>query len=267
VLRSYTVRSQLPSDITLIDAVLATCAAHPDFTPVSCGADHDKREYTAVGLGRINPTRDVVTESLELFGGNSSVALLLSLGAGKSGAIPVPLDDRVDPQAFMRAMMNDCDERAQEIERQIGGVGVYFRFSVEQGMQNNPPGAYLGWITQAIGSLTSFGRSIEQGMQNHHIGEVADPSWIQTQADVYLSDHGTSKNIDGLLKNFKVATNCITLEQLGMLPPSPGYYFSSFRRIRRWCKRGSPVKCNAGDDIGCCKYASFYPRLWRHTRI
>jgi hypothetical protein len=163
----------------------------------------------------------------------------------------------------MRAMMNDCDERAQEIERQISGVGIYFRFSVEQGMQNNRlgPASYLSRVTQMIGSLTSFGGSVEQGVRNHHPGEATDPSWIQTQADVYLSDQGTSKTINGLLKNFKAVTNYITLEQLGMLPPFPEHCFSSSCRICWWCKRGCPVKCDAGDDIGCFKYAPFYLQL------
>jgi hypothetical protein len=173
----------------------------------------------------------------------------LSLGTGKPGAIPVPLDGRVDALTFTRAMMNDCDERAREIERQISGVGIYFRFAVEQGMQNNhlDPPSYFGWITQTISSLTSFGHSVEQGRQNHqYTGEDRDPSWIQTQADVYLSDYGGSNSIDGLLKNFKAATNYVTLEQLGMVPMFPECCFSSFRRICWWCKRGCPVKCDAG---------------------
>lgn len=161
----------------------------PEFALVSSGSDHERREYIARGLGSINPVRDVITEALELFDKGSSVAFLLSLGTGKYGAAPVPLDRPVDLQALMRAMMNDCDERAQEIKRQIGGVGIYFRLSVEQ------------------------------GMQNHHADETSNPSWIETQAAIYVSDQGTSREISALLQNFDAAARHITLDQLGMSPP------------------------------------------------
>jgi hypothetical protein len=117
------------------------------------------------------------------------VAFLLSLGTGKPGAIPVPLDGQVDPQALMRTMMNNCDQRAQDIERQIGGVGIYFRFSVEQ------------------------------GMQNHHGAQASNASWIATQAEVYVSGRGISRHIDALLQNFDAPSRRITLDQLGMSSP------------------------------------------------
>lgn len=128
----------------------------------------------------------MITEALQLFDGYSSVAFLLSLGTGKPGTIPVPPEGQVDPQTLTRAMMSECDQRAQEIERQVGGVGIYFRFSVEQ------------------------------GMQNHHASQVLDPSWIASQTEVYMSDQGTSGSIDILLHNFNAAAKHVTLDQLGM---------------------------------------------------
>jgi hypothetical protein len=85
----------------------------------------------------------------------------------------------------MRDMMNDCEQRAQDIERRLGRVGIYFRFSVQQ------------------------------GMQNIHGGQATDPSWIAAQTEAYLSDQSTSENINALLKTFSTLNKQVTLGQLG----------------------------------------------------
>jgi hypothetical protein len=158
VLRTYQVRSQVPFTITVIDAALASCSAQPDFAPVSSGSGYKQKVYIAAGLGANNPVSDVITEAHELFGGDSSVAFLLSLGTGHPGTIPIPPDGDVDMHKLMRDMMNDCEQRAQEVERRLGRVGIYFRFSVQQ------------------------------GMQNIHGGQAMDPNWIASQTEPYLSD-------------------------------------------------------------------------------
>jgi hypothetical protein len=81
--------------------------------------------------------------------------------------------------------MNDCEQRAQEVERRLGRVGIYFRFSVQQ------------------------------GMQNIHGSQATDPSWISSQTDAYLSDQSTSESIDALLQAFNSPNKRVTLGQLG----------------------------------------------------
>ena len=185
VLRTYQVRSQVPSTITVIDAALASCSVQPDFLPVSSGSGYKKKVYIAAGLGANNPASDVITEAHELFGGDSSVTFLLSLGTGHPGTIPVPPDGTVDIHRLMRDMMNDCEQRAQEVERRLGRVGIYFRFSVQQ------------------------------GMQNIHGDQATDPSWISSQTEAYLLDQRTSENLDALLKTFDAPKKHVTLGQLG----------------------------------------------------
>jgi hypothetical protein len=175
-----------PSPITVIDAVLAACAVYPDFAPVSSGSGPNQRDYIAADLGATNPTREVITEALDLFGGNSTVAFLLSLGAGHPGAVPIPNDGEVDPYKLMRDRLNDCEQRAQEVERHIGQAGIYFRFSVEQ------------------------------GMQGYHADRRADAGWVPAQAEAYVLDAGTSSRIEGLIRNFNAARKRITLDQLGV---------------------------------------------------
>jgi hypothetical protein len=191
ILRTYLVRSQVSSAITVIEAALASCSTQPDFTPVSSGSGRKKRVYVAAGLGANNPVSDVITEAHELFGGDSSVAFLLSLGTGHPGTVPVPADGAVDIHGLMRDMMNDCEQRAQDVERRLGRVNIYFRFSVQQ------------------------------GMQKVHGDQVTDPSWISSQTDAYLSDQKTSENINALLQAFNAPKKHVTLDQLGEIIPSP----------------------------------------------
>jgi hypothetical protein len=185
VLRTYQVRSQVPFIITVIDAALASCSAQPEFAPVSSGSGYKQNVYVAAGLGASNPVSDVITEAHELFGGDSSVAFLLSLGTGHPGTIPIPPDGNVDIHKLMRDMMNNCEQRAQEIERRLGRVRIYFRFSVQQ------------------------------GMQHIHGGQATDPSWISSQTNAYLSDQRTSENLDALLQTFDAPERHVTLGQLG----------------------------------------------------
>jgi hypothetical protein len=205
VLRTYLVRSQVPSTITVIDAALASCSSQPNFAPVFSGSGYKRKLYMAAGLGANNPVGEVITEAHELFGGDSSVAFLLSLGTGHPGAIliptpgeipvppsgatPVPPDGNLDIDMLTRDMMNDCEQRAQEVERRLGRVGIYFRFSVQQ------------------------------GMQNIHGGQATDPSWIAAQTEGYLSGHRTSGNLDALLQTFNAPNKHVTLSQLGGLIP------------------------------------------------
>lgn len=139
----------------------------------------------AAGLGSNNPVCDAITEAHELFGSDSSVSFLLSLGTGHPGTIPVPPEGKVDIHRLMRDMMNDCEQRAQEFERRLGRVGIYFRFSVEQ------------------------------GMQKIYEGKTTDPSWVASQTEAYLLDQRTSKNIDALLKACNIRNRDVTLGHLG----------------------------------------------------
>jgi hypothetical protein len=142
------------------------------------------REYIAAS-GAANPIHEVITEAHLLFGGDSSVASLLSLGVGHPGIITLPsAGGEATLHRIMRDMMDDCEQRAQEIEQRIGRVGMYSRFSVEQGMQND-----------------------------HPRGPV-DAAWIVAQTEDYLTQHGTGEELDLFLKAFGAQPGLITLDHL-----------------------------------------------------
>ena len=185
-LRSYPVTTHPTSSITVVEAVLATCATQPSFDPVTFGLGYRKKEYIGAGLGASNPTLQVIIEASSLFGGKSGVASILSVGSGHPGVITLPSDGaKTDLYRTMRDMMNDCMERAREIKQKIGRAGIYFRFSVEQGMQDN------------------------------HQSQAMDVNWIVTQTESYLEEE--VDQLDSFTENGGAAINLVTLEQLSEL--------------------------------------------------
>jgi hypothetical protein len=188
-LRTYPVRRQPPSEISVVDAVVATCATQPEFAPLSSGSGFKLREYIAAG-GAANPIHSVITEAHLLFGGDSSVASLLSLGVGHPGIIALPsAGGEAARYRMMRDMMDDCEQRAQEMEERIGRVGIYSRFSVDQGMQND------------------------------HSGGPIDAAWILAQTEEYLARHETGEKLDLFAQIFGAHTGPITLDQLSLSLP------------------------------------------------
>ena len=144
------------------------------------------REYVAAS-GAANPIHEVITEAHLLFSGDSNVSCLLSLGTGHPGILTLPsAGGDATLHRMMRDMMHDCEQRAQEIEQRIGRVGIYSRFSVEQGMQTDHPG-----------------------------GPV-DAAWILAQTEDYVSRHETGEKLDLFAQIFGAQTGLITLDQLSL---------------------------------------------------
>ncbi|KIM21761.1 hypothetical protein M408DRAFT_300959 [Serendipita vermifera MAFF 305830] len=185
-LRSYPVPTHPASNVTIIEAILATCAMQPTFAPVKLGPRYREKEYIGPSLGANNPIHDVISEAHSLFGKEATVASILSVGSGHPGIITIPSDDGGDDMyKIMREIMNDCMEKAREVKQKFGRVGIYFRFSVEQGMQND------------------------------HSSQVMDPGWIAAQTESYLEEQ--VDQLDAFTKGFKDAIYAVTLDHLSTL--------------------------------------------------
>lgn len=184
-LRAYPIRGHLPSPITVIEAALATCATQPEFAPISVAHRYKKWEYIGAGLGASNPIQELITEAHSLFGGESSVTSVLSLGVGYPGIVSIPSNQgEAGLYSVMRDLMNDCEEKAQEMEQRIGNLGIYSRISVDQGMQKQDP------------------------------HQAEDLDWIASQTESYLALHEASEIVDRLSQNIGSSTGNVTLDQL-----------------------------------------------------
>ncbi|PVG02886.1 TPR-like protein [Serendipita vermifera] len=132
IFRTYKLRDELPSGITIVEAVLATCASS-SFLPLSFGPALRQKEYVGACFGIPNPTREVILEAHKAFSSRIGVKALISLGNGHPGVLTA--DDgssHISTMRTMKGIVVDCERVAREIKAQMSHLGVYHRFSLEE---------------------------------------------------------------------------------------------------------------------------------------
>jgi hypothetical protein len=138
-------------------------------------------------MGSENPTRELVSEAYNLFGEDAHVSTILSLGSGHLGALAAPSVGLKDKWAEISTeMVKGCEQVAQEMEMQVGHLGVYYRFSVDQGLQR------------------IYGVDLD------------DISWLNAQVHSYLAEAQVSRKLDHCVENLRLRQGQVTLGQLSM---------------------------------------------------
>lgn len=133
-LRTYFVEDEPPSGISIVDAVLATCASPPEFHPVTVGPSWDCHSYAGAGIGANNPIRHVLDEASSR---KMKPTVLLSLGSGDPGVLSLEHDQKDEGlRKLMYEMMIDCEQEDKAVRQLWTNPEFYFRFSVVQGLQN-----------------------------------------------------------------------------------------------------------------------------------
>ncbi|KIJ50252.1 hypothetical protein M422DRAFT_116234, partial [Sphaerobolus stellatus SS14] len=125
------------------EAARATSAAPTFFERISiAGPGHPKQSYIDGGLGRNNPTKQIIEEARLIFP-DRHVACVISIGTGKPSTISIPKPSffqRILPGELIRATIaiaTDCEAIEQEVAQRFRSVpDFYYRFNVEQGMQS-----------------------------------------------------------------------------------------------------------------------------------
>jgi hypothetical protein len=132
MLRNFDAGQDDELNFTIAEAVLATLASPPLFIPASIS----KLEYISGDLKLSNPTLTIVSEAYEAFGEQARVACLMSLGTGHPGFISPPSTSDLDSwNQFLDNVVKDSEQKAEEIESQLGNLGLYHRFSVTRGLE------------------------------------------------------------------------------------------------------------------------------------
>jgi hypothetical protein len=180
--RTYAVRSERNVDITVVDAILATCASQPSFLPVSVGPRLREQEYIRAEIGANNPCKEVISEAHGLFSGKRYVASLLSIGSGHPGIISLSHG----PNSLYH-LLTSSEETAQDVEMQAGHLGIYSRFSVSQGLQNN------------------------------QVKDYTNICHILSHAEVYVEEVEVSRKIDDCVERLRLRQGLASLEQLSNL--------------------------------------------------
>ncbi|PVG02351.1 hypothetical protein CPB86DRAFT_725334 [Serendipita vermifera] len=182
--RTYSVRTEQDPDITVVDAALTTCAHSPYFPPVIVDTPSSQGEYVGGSIGTNNPCKQVISEACDLFGGDTRVACLLSLGTGHPGITSLCPKNEGDDEEYLRvlqAMANDSEQTAESVNTQMGHLGIYFRLSVEQGLQTK---------------------------------ENSTLAWIIAQTKSYLDHKDTSRKVDHAIERLKLRQGLVALNQL-----------------------------------------------------
>jgi len=186
-LRGYHIRTERASNVTVVEAILATCATQPTFLPIALGPASSTKELVGGAMGSGNPTRELISEAYNLFGKDAHVSTILSLGSGRLGTLAAPLTDAKDEwMDLMGDMVKGCEQIAREMETQVGHLGIYFRFSVEQGLQRI------------------------YGVNPNEFG------WLNAQVHSYLEDTQVSRKLDHCVESLRLRQGQVTVEQLSM---------------------------------------------------
>jgi hypothetical protein len=138
ILRNYLVRHELPTNLTVAEAMLATCATPPIFVSASIGKDYAAVDYIGGDLGFSNPIREILAEAHRSFGDQATVSCLLSIGSGHPGVIATPTNvEGNDWINFLQQIAMDSEKTAREIYVQMDQLGLHHRLSVTSGLESS----------------------------------------------------------------------------------------------------------------------------------
>jgi hypothetical protein len=143
--------SEREFDISVIDAVLSSCAipdrfdplrviplaaAHQGTSTTNIGKEHDAQEFISAESTFPNPTREAIKELHTVYGVDRRVACVLSLGSGRPAVIPTSsLRNSHQDIAKVIAILQ-AERTAEELYGHIGRSQVYYRFSVDRGLES-----------------------------------------------------------------------------------------------------------------------------------
>jgi hypothetical protein len=151
VLRNHVTRQERPTNLTLAEAMFATSAIAPMFTPISIGKDFSTFEYVSGDLGLSNPIREVIAGAHHAFGDEATVACLLSIGCGHSGIKSLPsTSDATARINFLERVAMDSEKVAQEMGSQMIQLSIYHRLSVNYGLEALQSRAWIDPKTSTI---------------------------------------------------------------------------------------------------------------------
>jgi hypothetical protein len=112
---------------TIVEAIRASWATPGLFSSIYLGAELMREEIISAVNGFNNPIMEVIKEAKAIFGKDRHVSCLLSLGAGQSSIRSVSSTN------YVKKTAEDTETVAREVQRALGRLGIYFRFSVDHG--------------------------------------------------------------------------------------------------------------------------------------
>lgn len=141
-LRSYQSHIAFGDGKTIWEAARATSAASGFFDPISIGKHG--QEYVDAGLGCNNPVDEVWTEAQDIWLPRQDdlavlVKCFISIGTGNPGTSPIESGALKFFKNTLKDIVTQTERTAENFEKIHRGLFLeqrYFRFNVDQGLQN-----------------------------------------------------------------------------------------------------------------------------------
>ena len=142
--RSYKVRENANANCMIWEAARATTAAPPFFKRIAIGEDGRAREdFLDGGLRHNNPANQVLLEARTIYGDETPLGCLLSLGTGHPGTIGLPKPDAFQKMLpvglidVLKRIATSCEDTAHSLAQRFKGApDLYFRFTVTHGARD-----------------------------------------------------------------------------------------------------------------------------------
>ncbi|KAH8833157.1 hypothetical protein DL96DRAFT_710944 [Flagelloscypha sp. PMI_526] len=151
LLRNYKVRNNASPDCKVWEAAMATCALAGIFGSITISSTHISERFIGGDVRWNNPTHELTVEVANIFAGHG-IACIISVGSG----LPSILSLFGDDSNFFRRITEDCEQVANDLFRRFSKVpGLYWRLSVEQGMQDIDQ-ADVQKVTEVLASTRSY---------------------------------------------------------------------------------------------------------------
>ncbi|KIM20141.1 hypothetical protein M408DRAFT_30615 [Serendipita vermifera MAFF 305830] len=146
--RNYTSK-QSSYNPTIVEAIRACWATPGLFSSIPIGAASQKEDIISAVNGFNNPTLQAVQEAKELYRPNRPLSSFLSLGSGKNGPTSIHSD------GFLHDTVQQTEMTEENIEREFGHSGVYYRLSPEYTTQSGS----FDIRDNQFGSISSYTRA------------------------------------------------------------------------------------------------------------
>jgi hypothetical protein len=116
-----------------LDAACA-CITSPDvFLPVSIGTGHKQVTLVDALTVAANPGKELLREAQRVFGDESEVATILSIGAGKGDVWSVATTSSSDLREGLKRATMSCEPVHEELYSRLRQTAIYFRLNVDRG--------------------------------------------------------------------------------------------------------------------------------------
>jgi len=159
------------------------------FSPVKIGPRLRQQSFIGGALGANNPTRELLKEASTVFGTETRLAQIISIGSGIPRVLSVNSEtNQENVSRLLKDIATDCETVAQELHTRLYRVKAYLRLNVERGMEDvtmedwselgpieSHTGAYIA-VASVSESLDISLRQLRERIGTVTLGQVS--KWI-----------------------------------------------------------------------------------------